>query len=59
MNAEAQRLGMTLTHFVNATGLPDMAYKASARPAVLQTLRLDQAGKSLGAALLRLGVLKA
>lgn len=31
MNAEAQRLGMTHTNFVNATGLPDPAHKASAR----------------------------
>lgn len=31
MNAEAQRLGMKQTHFVNATGLPDPAHKASAR----------------------------
>src|SRR5512146_1272757 len=31
MNAEAQRLGMTHTHFVNATGLPDPAHKTSAR----------------------------
>jgi hypothetical protein len=31
MNAEAQRLGMTNTNFVNATGLPDPAHKASAR----------------------------
>ncbi len=31
MNAEALRLGMTHTHFVNATGLPDPAHKASAR----------------------------
>jgi serine-type D-Ala-D-Ala carboxypeptidase (penicillin-binding protein 5/6) len=31
MNAEAQRLGMSHTHFVNATGLPDPAHKASAR----------------------------
>jgi D-alanyl-D-alanine carboxypeptidase (penicillin-binding protein 5/6) len=31
MNTEAQRLGMTHTHFVNATGLPDPAHKASAR----------------------------
>ena len=31
MNAEAQRLGMTHTHFVNATGLPDPEHKASAR----------------------------
>lgn len=30
MNAEAQRLGMTNTHFVNPTGLPDPAHKASA-----------------------------
>ena len=31
MNAEAQRLGMTHAHFVNATGMPDPAHKASAR----------------------------
>jgi D-alanyl-D-alanine carboxypeptidase (penicillin-binding protein 5/6) len=31
MNAEAQRLGMTRTHFVNPTGLPDPAHKSSAR----------------------------
>ena len=31
MNAEAQRLGMKNTHFVNATGLPDPSHKASAR----------------------------
>lgn len=31
MNAEAQRLGMKNTNFVNATGLPDPAHKASAR----------------------------
>ncbi|WP_137918548.1 D-alanyl-D-alanine carboxypeptidase family protein [Hydrogenophaga sp. 2FB] len=31
MNAEAQRLGMTNTRFVNATGLPDPAHKTSAR----------------------------
>jgi len=31
MNAEAQRLGMTHTHFVNPTGLPDPAHKSSAR----------------------------
>jgi D-alanyl-D-alanine carboxypeptidase (penicillin-binding protein 5/6) len=31
MNAEAQRLGMTHTHFVNATGLPDPQHRASAR----------------------------
>jgi serine-type D-Ala-D-Ala carboxypeptidase (penicillin-binding protein 5/6) len=31
MNAEAQRLGMKNTHFVNATGLPDPNHKASAR----------------------------
>jgi D-alanyl-D-alanine carboxypeptidase (penicillin-binding protein 5/6) len=30
MNAEAQRLGMTHTRFVNATGLPDPAHKSSA-----------------------------
>jgi serine-type D-Ala-D-Ala carboxypeptidase (penicillin-binding protein 5/6) len=31
MNAEAQRIGMTHTHFVNATGLPDPDHKSSAR----------------------------
>lgn len=31
MNAEAKRLGMTNTNFVNPTGLPDPAHKASAR----------------------------
>ena len=31
MNAEATRLGMTHSHFVNATGLPDPQHKASAR----------------------------
>jgi D-alanyl-D-alanine carboxypeptidase (penicillin-binding protein 5/6) len=31
MNAEALRLGMTHTHFVNPTGLPDPAHKSSAR----------------------------
>jgi D-alanyl-D-alanine carboxypeptidase (penicillin-binding protein 5/6) len=31
MNAEAQRLGMTHTHFVNPTGLPDPDHKSSAR----------------------------
>jgi D-alanyl-D-alanine carboxypeptidase (penicillin-binding protein 5/6) len=31
MNAEAKKLGMTNTNFVNATGLPDPAHKASAR----------------------------
>jgi D-alanyl-D-alanine carboxypeptidase (penicillin-binding protein 5/6) len=31
MNAEAQRLGMTHTHFENPTGLPDPAHKSSAR----------------------------
>ena len=31
MNAEAQRLGMTRTTFMNPTGLPDPAHKSSAR----------------------------
>jgi D-alanyl-D-alanine carboxypeptidase (penicillin-binding protein 5/6) len=31
MNAEAQRLGMAHTHFMNATGLPDPQHKSSAR----------------------------
>jgi D-alanyl-D-alanine carboxypeptidase (penicillin-binding protein 5/6) len=35
MNAEAKRLGMTNTNFVNATGLPDPAHKSSARDLAL------------------------
>lgn len=31
MNAEAKRLGMTHTYFVNSTGLPDPAHRSSAR----------------------------
>jgi D-alanyl-D-alanine carboxypeptidase (penicillin-binding protein 5/6) len=31
MNAEAQRIGMTHTRFMNATGLPDPQHKSSAR----------------------------
>jgi D-alanyl-D-alanine carboxypeptidase (penicillin-binding protein 5/6) len=31
MNAEAKKLGMTQTNFVNPTGLPDPAHKSSAR----------------------------
>lgn len=31
MNAEAKRLGMTHTNFVNSTGLPDPAHRSSAR----------------------------
>ncbi|MEO8859286.1 MAG: D-alanyl-D-alanine carboxypeptidase family protein, partial [Burkholderiaceae bacterium] len=31
MNAEAQRIGMTHTHFMNATGMPDPQHKSSAR----------------------------
>ncbi len=31
MNAEAQRLGMTHSHFMNPTGLPDPDHKSSAR----------------------------
>ncbi|MBV5291658.1 MAG: D-alanyl-D-alanine carboxypeptidase [Curvibacter lanceolatus] len=31
MNAEAQRLGMTHSHFMNPTGLPDPNHKSSAR----------------------------
>ncbi|WP_374315252.1 D-alanyl-D-alanine carboxypeptidase family protein [Aquabacterium sp.] len=31
MNKEAQRLGMTQSHFMNATGLPDPQHKASSR----------------------------
>ncbi len=35
MNAEAQRLGMTHTHFVNPTGLPDPDHKSSAHDLAL------------------------
>jgi D-alanyl-D-alanine carboxypeptidase (penicillin-binding protein 5/6) len=35
MNAEAARIGMAHTHFVNATGLPDPAHKSSARDLAL------------------------
>ena len=35
MNAEAARIGMTHTHFVNATGLPDPNHKSSARDLAL------------------------
>jgi D-alanyl-D-alanine carboxypeptidase (penicillin-binding protein 5/6) len=35
MNAEAQRLGMAHTHFVNATGLPDPQHRSSARDLAL------------------------
>lgn len=35
MNAEAQRLGMANTTFVNPTGLPDPAHKSSARDLAL------------------------
>ena len=35
MNKEAARLGMKNTHFVNATGLPDPAHKASANDLAL------------------------
>lgn len=35
MNAEAQRLGMTQTTFVNPTGLPDPGHKSSARDLAL------------------------
>jgi D-alanyl-D-alanine carboxypeptidase (penicillin-binding protein 5/6) len=35
MNKEAQRLGMKSTHFVNATGLPDPAHRASANDLAL------------------------
>lgn len=31
MNKEAERLGMTRSHFMNATGLPDVQHKASPR----------------------------
>lgn len=31
MNQEAQRLGMTATHFVNATGLPDPEHRTTVR----------------------------
>jgi anti-sigma regulatory factor (Ser/Thr protein kinase) len=44
MNAEAKRLGLTNTHFVNATGLPDSAQVAVDWPdtSELPTLRTDE-----------------
>ena len=40
MNAEARRLGMTNTHFVNATGLPDPAHMTTAKDLALLTTAL-------------------
>ena len=40
MNAEARRLGMTNTHFVNATGLPDPAHMTTAKDLAILTTAL-------------------
>ncbi|WP_041773756.1 MULTISPECIES: D-alanyl-D-alanine carboxypeptidase family protein [Psychrobacter] len=45
MNAEAKALGMTNTHFVNATGMPDEGHRASARDlAILSRAIIKQGG---------------
>jgi D-alanyl-D-alanine carboxypeptidase (penicillin-binding protein 5/6) len=44
MNAEAQRLGMTHTNFVNPTGLPDPAHKSSARDMAILARAIIQDG---------------
>jgi D-alanyl-D-alanine carboxypeptidase (penicillin-binding protein 5/6) len=44
MNAEAQRLGMTHTNFVNPTGLPDPAHKSSARDLAILARAIIQDG---------------
>jgi len=44
MNAEAQRLGMTKTTFVNPTGLPDPAHKSSARDLAILARAIIQEG---------------
>lgn len=46
MNAEAKRLGMTNTHFVNATGMPAQGHQASAKDlAVLAQAIIKDSGK--------------
>ena len=44
MNAQAQGLGMTHTHFVNPTGLPDPAHKSSARDLAILARAIIQNG---------------
>ena len=44
MNAEAQRLGMTKTTFVDPTGLPDPAHKSSARDLAILARAIIQDG---------------
>jgi D-alanyl-D-alanine carboxypeptidase (penicillin-binding protein 5/6) len=44
MNAQAQRLGMTHTTFVNPTGLPDPAHKSSARDLAILARAIIQDG---------------
>ena len=44
MNAEAQRLGMTKTTFVNPTGLPDPGHKSSARDLAILARAIIQDG---------------
>ena len=44
MNAEAQRLGLTQTNFVNPTGLPDPAHKSSARDLAILARAIIQDG---------------
>lgn len=46
MNAEAKRLGMTQTHFVNATGMPAQGHQASAKDlATLAQAIIKDSGK--------------
>ncbi len=47
MNAEAQRLGMTHTKFVNPTGLPDPAHKSSARDLAILARAIIREGADL------------
>ncbi|WP_296404830.1 D-alanyl-D-alanine carboxypeptidase family protein [Psychrobacter sp.] len=45
MNAEAKKLGMKNTHFVNATGMPDEGHRSSARDlAILARAIIKQGG---------------
>ncbi len=46
MNSEAERLGMTNSHFMNATGMPAIGHEASARDlAILARAIISEGGK--------------
>ncbi len=47
MNAEAQRLGMSKTNFVNPTGLPDPAHKSSAKDLAILARAIIRDGAEL------------